>query len=163
MGLTRSPKQYFRIAKNIPKKWKEINRHELYRAVREFKNQRLIDFLERDDGTIQIIISEKGKRRALKYKLDEVEIKTPSKWDKKWRIVIFDIPEKRKKAREALRLKLRELGFKELQKSVFVHPYECRDEISFITEVFELRPYIRMILSDSITNDEELKLYFGLV
>ena len=56
--------------------------------------------------------------------------------DGEWRIVIFDIPEKFKKAREALRMKLKELGFLELQKSVFIFPYECEDEINFIVEVF---------------------------
>ncbi|OGF82517.1 CRISPR-associated endonuclease Cas2 [Candidatus Giovannonibacteria bacterium RIFCSPLOWO2_01_FULL_46_13] len=163
MGLTRSPKQYFRIAKNVPKAWKEIDRAELYRTIREFRNKRLVDYMERENGEIEIILSEKGRKRALKYQLDETEIKTPRKWDKKWRIVIFDIPEKRKRAREAMRLKLRELGFKELQKSVFVHPFNCKDEIDFIVEVFGIRPHVKLILANSFTNEEELRLHFGLI
>src|SRR3990167_2211250 len=65
------------------------------------------------------------------------------KWDKKWRVVIFDIPEKSRMARDALRRKLKELEFRELQKSVFVHPYECKKEIDFIIEFFNLRHYVR--------------------
>ena len=91
-----------------------------------------------------------------------MEIERPARWDGKWRIVIFDVPEKMKRAREALREKLRELGFKELQKSVFIHPFECKDEIDFVTEFFNLRPCIRLIRSDFITDEAELKLWFKL-
>lgn len=163
MGLTRSPKQYYKIAKEIPKAFKRIDRHELYRSVHEFKKARVVDYKEKSDGSVEIILTEKGRRKALRYKLDEIKIEKPSRWDKKWRIIIFDIPEKKKRAREALRFKLRELGFKELQKSVFVFPYECKDEINFVIEVFELRPYVKLIRADSITNEDELKLYFDLV
>lgn len=162
MGLSRSPKRYFRIAKNIPKAWREIDRIALHRAVREFYNSRLIDMAEKKDGSLEITLTEKGKRRALRYKIDEIEIKRPARWDGKWRIVIFDVPEKKKRAREALRMKLKELGFKELQKSVFIHPFECKDEVDFIVEVFEMRRYVRLIRSDFLTNDEKLKLRFKL-
>jgi len=46
------------------------------------------------------------------------------RWDKKWRIVIFDIEEKQKRTREALRYKLRELGFGMIQESVWISPYD---------------------------------------
>ena len=163
MGLTKSPKHYYRIAKSVPGAWKQIDRQALYRAIHEYRNARLLDFVEKNDGSVEVILTEKGKRRALRYKLDEIEIKKPVRWDKKWRIVIFDVPEKKKRAREALRSKLRELGFKELQKSVFVYPYECKDEIDFINEVFDIRPYVKLIIAESVTNEEELKLFFNLV
>src|SRR3989344_4593151 len=60
------------------------------------------------------------------------EIKKPARWDKLWRLVIFDIPEEERTGRMALAAKLKELGFYPLQKSVFIHPYECKDEIDFI-------------------------------
>jgi phenylacetic acid degradation operon negative regulatory protein len=47
-----------------------------------------------------------------------------SAWDRKWRVVIFDIPEIDKKAREHLRQKLVSLGFGKLQKSVYVSPLD---------------------------------------
>src|SRR3989344_4682297 len=96
LSLSRSPKNYFKILGNLPSAWKEIDKNRLYRAVREFYNERLIDFKE---------------NKALKFKIDEMEIKKPAKWDGEWRIVIFDIPERFKKAREALRKKLKDLGF----------------------------------------------------
>ena len=162
MGLSKSPKGYFKILRNIPKDFLQIKKERLYRIVREFYNDRLIDYKEDEDGFVKIILTKEGQKKALKFKLDEMEIKKPSKWDGEWRIVIFDIPERFKKAREALRLKLRELGFLELQKSVLVLPYECEDEINFIMEVFMIRPFVRFVRAKSFTNEEQLKIKFGL-
>ena len=99
----------------------------------------------------------------MKFKLDDIKIKKPKKWDKQWRIVIFDIPNKFKKAREAIRKKLKELGFIKLQESVFVFPYECENEINFIVEVFQIRPFIRFIRANSVSNEEQLMINFGLL
>jgi len=162
LGLTRSPKQHFRILRAVPKAWRDIERRALYRALREFKERRLVDLTEKADGSVEVILTENGKKKALAYKIDEMKITEPARWDKKWRLVIFDIPEKKKRAREALREKLKELGFKELQKSVFVHPFESKDEVDFIVEFFAIRPYVRFLRSDFITNEADLKLRFKL-
>lgn len=162
LGLSRTPKNYFKILKNIPKEWKEIERKRLLNIVREFYNNRLVDYKENKDGEVEIILTKEGKKKAIKYQLDEMKIKKPEKWDGKWRMVIFDIPEKKKKAREALRNKLKDLGFKELQKSILVFPYECEDEIDFIMEVFEIRNHVRFMKVDAFTNEEQFKLKFKL-
>lgn len=162
MGMTKSPRGYFKIAGNIPNEFREIERKKLLRAAREFYNDRLIDYKEDKDGFVKIVLTKEGQSKALKFKLDEIKIKKPIKWDKKWRMVTFDIPENKKRAREALRKKLKDLDFKELQKSVFVNPFECEDEINFVTEVFELRPFVRFVLVDSFTNEEQFRLKFGL-
>ena len=162
LGLSRSPRNYFKVLKGAAKEWKEINKNKLVRIVREFYNDRLIDYKEDKDGSVKIILTKEGQKKALKFKLDEMEIKKPAKWDGEWRIVIFDIPERFKKAREALRMKLKDLGFLELQKSVLVLPYECEDEIDFIVEVFLIRPFVRFVRVKSFTNEEQLKIKFGL-
>ncbi|MBI4691827.1 MAG: CRISPR-associated endonuclease Cas2 [Candidatus Terrybacteria bacterium] len=163
LGLSRSPKNYFRILESAAKEWKEIDRKRLIYLVREFYNERLVDYRESEEGIVDIVLTKEGKKRALKYQIDEIKIKKPEKWDAKWRMVIFDIPEKKKKAREALRKKIKELGFKELQKSVFVFPFECEDEIDFIVEVFEIRNYVRFLKVESFTNEEQFKLKFNLI
>ena len=162
MSLSRTPKQYFKIVKNFPKEWRNIEMKRLYRVVREFYNERLIDYKESEDGTVRIILTKDGIKKSVKFKLDEMKIKIPSKWDGEWRIVIFDIPERFKKAREALRKKLKDLGFIKLQESVFIFPYECEDEIDFVVEVFQIRPFVRFVKAKSFTNEEQLKIKFGL-
>jgi len=162
LGLSRSPKNYFKIMKGLPSAWKEINKNRLYRVVHEFYNDRLIDYKEDKDGFVKIILTKEGQKKALKFKIDEMKIKKPAKWDGEWRIVIFDIPERFKKAREALRRKIMDLGFRKLQESVFIFPHECEDEINFITEVFLIRPFVRFMRTKSFTNEEQIRLKFGL-
>ncbi len=68
-----------------------------------------------------------------------------------------------KRSRDALREKLKELGFYELQKSVFVFPYKSEDEIDFIIEFFEMRQYVRTILAEKIDNELHLKKIFKMI
>ncbi len=163
LGLSPSPKHFFRIAKSIHHDWQKIKREELYLAIRNLYKSKLVEEREESDGQTVLIISESGKRKVLTYKLDEMIIRRPKIWDKKWRLVIFDIPENRKKFRDALRRKLKELDFYELQKSVFVFPFECQNELDFIIEFFQLRPYVRCGLLQSIDNDLHLRKIFKLI
>jgi hypothetical protein len=55
---------------------------------------------------------------------------------------------------------LKELGFYCLQKSVFVHPYECQREIELIKEVYEIGPYVCYLEADFIGQEARLRRYF---
>lgn len=46
------------------------------------------------------------------------------RWDGFWRVVVFDIEEKRRYRRDFLRRRLKSLGFGMLQKSVFISPFD---------------------------------------
>lgn len=162
VGLSASPRVCWQMAKNLPKALKDIDRKILRRILREFKHDRLVDFRDEKDGSVSIIISELGEKLALRYQPEQISIKIPAKWDKKWRIVIFDIPERFKKAREALREKLKDLGFIELQKSVWAFPYPCDEEIKFLAEFFEVSQHVRLLTVENISLDADLKLHFDL-
>ncbi len=148
------------VFKPLIKKFK-TKRQNFIKSLKAMKRDRLIDFRE-DGGVSKIIILENGRKKLLKYNLDCLEIKKPKKWDGIWRIVTFDIPEDEKIARNALRLKLKELGFYQLQKSVFIYPYPCLSEIQFIEEIFKVGPYINFIEAQKIEDDEWLKSKFKL-
>lgn len=162
LSLSRTGKRQIKIISSIPKELRRIDRQYLYRLLREFHEDRLVDWQEKADGSISLTLTEKGKIVTKTFYPDNLKINTPNTWDRRWRIVIYDIPHKKKMARDALRGKLQELGFKEWQKSVFIHPYPCRDEIDFIIEFFEVRPYVRQAELINPTNEAELKLYFNL-
>lgn len=162
LGLTRSYKTQKKILKSIPKVFKEIDRDYLHRIINEFHKDRLVDWQKKKDGSIYLVLTEKGKETALQFDPDYLTIKKPPVWDKRWRVVIYDIPDKKKSARDALRHKLNELGFKEWQRSVFIHPYPCLNEINFIIEFFDVRPYVRYAELINPTNEAELKLHFKI-
>jgi DNA-binding transcriptional regulator PaaX len=163
LGLSASPKAYFQIIKTASKDWREIEKRAIRRAIKSLYKSKLIDEKQNKDGSITIILTAEGKKKALTYQLDEMKIKKPSNWDKKWRLVLFDIPENRKKIREILRFHLKKLGFRELQKSVFVHPFDCKDEIDYLIEFYDIRQFVRFMIADSIDNELHLKQKFSLI
>ena len=163
LSLTRRPDHYFRVLKKASKEWKKINERYLRETIKRLYQSKLIDYKEDKDGTVMLTLSEKGKSRILKYDIDKIEIKKPARWDKLWRLVVFDIPEDKNLGRKALAAKLKELGFYPMQKSVFIYPYECKDEIDFITEIFELSPYVRFLRVKDIDIELDLKERFYLL
>lgn len=163
LGLSGSPSRYFRILKSIGKEWKNIEQDSLKRAIRSLYESRLVRAKENPDGTTSLIVTDAGKERALIYKVDAMTIPHQTKWDGKWRIVIFDIPEYAREARDALRNRLRQIGMKELQKSVFIHPYPCDDEINFLVEFYQVRPHVRLITAETLDNGLHFKNKFKLL
>lgn len=161
LALATRPWKKFQILEGFKKEWRFINKTRLKEIISDFYNERLIDFKEENDGTITVALLDQEKIRRLSFDFVKIKIKKPEKWDGKWRLVIFDIPESKKGARDSFRQKLKGLGFHELQKSVFVHPFECGDEIDFLIEVFELRPYVKQAVLTNLTNELELREIFG--
>lgn len=162
LELTRDPHKYFQIIKGIKKEWEWTDRRNLYRTIKNLEQARLINTRDNPDGTTTIVLTRLGKTHALTYEIDTVTIPHMNKWDRKWRIVMFDVPEKFKKARDALSRSLKRIGFEQLQKSVFVHPFECLKETTFVAEFFNVRPCIRYVLADHIDNETTLKKKFHL-
>ncbi|MBI4708765.1 MAG: CRISPR-associated endonuclease Cas2 [Candidatus Portnoybacteria bacterium] len=159
--LNRSPERQFHIVKAIGKGWKQIKEDRIKQDIRELYRSKLVNIKTDRDGVISMVLADNGKTKALKYQLEDMRIKKQA-WDRKWRIVIFDIPEEQKMARDAFRFRLKKIGFHELQKSVFVHPFECEDEINFIAEFYQIKPHILYGVIEKIDNDLYLKNIFDL-
>lgn len=160
LGFERSPQRYLKIVSKIPKEWRKMKKRYLRDCISEFYNDKLIDFKEQPNGLCTLVLTEKGQKKTIAFSTDSLTIKSPLVWDNKWRVVIFDIPESKRTARNALREKLKNLGFYSLQKSVFVHPYDCLDEIEFLIELFQIRPYVRFFEAIKVMNESELQLHF---
>lgn len=137
------------------------NKEKFHERLKYLKRRKLILVKDNLNGTQTVELSEKSKKIFLKYNLDEISIKPMKKWDGRWRFVMFDIPDKSRKASNALREKLKELGFYQLQKSIWIHNCPIKDEIEFICSVFNIREYVKM---GEIINfdDEAARSEFGI-
>ena len=147
-------------------KKRDINKDVKYfrRTLRRIRDKKLIKVVQKD-GIDFLEITRLGKKELLKYDIDDLEIKKPKIWDKKWRMVIFDIPEKYRNARMFLSKKLKEIGFFPLQKSVFIYPYECENEIDFIREFFGVEKFVILLHVPMMGDyyDLILKRHFNLL
>ena len=162
LSLTRRPGAHFRIIKGASKEWKNINHRTLRESIKKLYQSKVIRCIENSDGAIMLELTDEGKKRVLQYRPNKMKIKRPVKWDGLWRLVIFDIPECLKRERMALAGMLRRLDFYPLQRSVFIFPYECKNEIDFIVETFNLRQYVRFLIVKDIDNGLDLRNRFDL-
>ncbi|MEK7174896.1 MAG: CRISPR-associated endonuclease Cas2 [Patescibacteria group bacterium] len=153
----------FGIVKIMSDKWAQIKEGSLRRAIKLLYRSRLVEVRENENGSMTVVLTENGKRKALTYNMDTLTVKRPEKWDGRWRLVMFDIPNKRKKEREVLRSLLKQLGFIKYQESVFIIPYECKNEVDYVVEFFNLRPYVRLLEATSFDDDLVFKRDFKLI
>ncbi len=114
------------------------------------------------DNEKRICLTQKGLEEIAKYK---IKLKSEKmKWDGKWRIISWDVPEEARNDRNYLRRKLHWLGFKELQKSLWVFPYDIKDEVKELMNAYkkELMGDVRFLSVEKIEDDSDLKQYFNL-
>jgi len=107
-------------------------------------------------------LTSKGKAKLDQLELRDYKIKKPKRWDKKWRVLIFDIPEKRKSLREKVRLTLTTIGFMRLQDSVWIYPYDCEDFVTLLKADFKIGKDILYMIVDSLEYDKPIKKSFDL-
>ncbi len=141
--------------------WKKFNQYRVRQYVRRLHEQNLIKRYIKD-GQRCYILTDKGKHFVLKYNIGSLELTRFKKWDGKWRFVIFDIPEGKKAARDALRRKFNKLGMLQLQKSVFVYPFDCKKEIDFVSDFFGVANDILYLEAKVYEVDGDLKSFFNL-
>jgi len=139
----------------------EFTGKQLTNAVYDLKRQKLIEKKKDYEGSILISLTEKGVLRAINYKFRRLNDKK-EKWDSKWRMLAFDIPESHRKARNALRYRFKMGGFYELQESIFLYPYDCKKEIDAFVKLFKLEKYVRFGLLDFIDIEDKLKFHFKI-
>ena len=107
-------------------------------------------------------LTKKGNDKLYFQLLHNLKIDKSKKWDGKWRIVIFDIPNKYNRARDFLRDKLRDLQFVQMQKSVYMCPWECFKEIDILRKAFRVQKYVSLITAVDIENVPFWKVKFEL-
>ena len=142
------------ILVNTIKLWKEVNKKDLGRIVKRLEKQEMIAIREVGDK-ISIEITEKGKRRLLEYDFENIKLKAKRR-DGKWRIIIFDIPESKKRNRDAFRKKLIQIDCIRLQDSVFISAFPCKDEVDFLVHFLEISDFVTVATLNEIERGEKL-------
>jgi len=131
-------------------------------AVRRLKERKLIRIVSTPTGD-QIALTDRGQGVLKSLNFEEAITLRRQKWDGKWRILLFDIPETKRAARHALRRLLQDAGFFHLQQSVFVTPYPCEKEARHLAEYFDIQGCITCAVATELGEQEEqVRKYFGL-
>ena len=127
-------------------------------ALRRLKKQGYVQIVSKQ-GKKFIHLTSSGELELL---MKKVGVQANGVWDKKWRIIMFDIPERSKEKRTLLRWLLKRNNFFKLQASVYITPYALnREAVSFLNKS-GLTEFIRILRVDEIDDDRHLRKKFGL-
>lgn len=139
------------------------NRRVIHNTLRRLAQRDCIAMVERN-GEVVVTITERGKQRILRGSIDSLRLQRPKRWDRRWRLVIFDIPESHRVARRLFQRKLRSVGFAPVQRSVYVTPFPCADALDLLYEVYEVRPFVHCIEIPSLGRhlDARFRSHFKL-
>jgi len=153
----------YRITKTLVKEIFGLNKKpdNLSKYFSKLRKQNLISIKTVGNEEV-LVLTENGQEVFLRFNYEDLEIKKSKIWDRCFRLVIFDVPEKRKKQRDLFRFKLKELGFVKFNDSVWAYPYPCQKEIDFIANYIGIGKYVQFALVKDITSKEKLEKYFNL-
>ncbi|MEI6650576.1 MAG: hypothetical protein WCL23_04045 [Candidatus Moraniibacteriota bacterium] len=162
LGCQHSPKRYFRLLLKLRKEWKAIDQKTVTRSLRRLSDQKLVSEEVLSDGSIRLVLTTEGRRQAHSLALfgPTIRLAKPKKWDGKWRVISFDIPENSRAFRRILREHLYETGFYQLQKSVFVSPYPYEKPFAELIRLYEAESFVRIMTVYWLDNESELKHVF---
>ncbi len=130
----------------------------IYNSRRRLIENSLVEYTK--NGLLTL--TPQGIKTLSRFERHEFKIEKPKKWDKKWRILIFDIQERKRKVRDQIRITLNQIGFVKLQNSVWVYPYDCEDLITLLKADFSIGREVLYIIADKIENEKPLLSHFRL-
>lgn len=143
------------------REWDKFNLPRLKFILKRLHRQKIIQIAQENNYSI-VKLTEKGNLRILKYKLEEMTIQKTQKWDGRWRMVLYDIKKFKRREQEAIRRILNRLKFLQLQKSVYLTPYQCEKEIIFLREYFGVGTEVLYVIVQKIENEKVYRSYFGI-
>lgn len=155
-GLTVAMAPFLKKKKYRPKQAIETNIDAL------IENGLLKKTLDKNGKEI-VMLTKRGKWEAGIRGLDIQEKQSNKKWDGIWRVVIFDVPEHKRKVRYELRRAINLYGFKQLQKSVWVYPYPCDDFVKLVKNYLGISNDVLYMTVNYLENDKHLKQEFKII
>jgi DNA-binding PadR family transcriptional regulator len=150
-----------RLKEQEEKEWKKYNPYRLKQMLKRLQKQKLVEVTS-VNGEQLVTLSEKGKTKVLKFRLELLSLEE-KKWDGKWRIVIYDILSKKYNQRALFHRVLKQMNFYQLQRSVYLTPYRCYDEVEYLRQVCGVGSEVLVLTISGLENEQAYKEYFGLI
>lgn len=135
---------------------------EVNRALTRLRRKNEVEFIA-VNGKPAVRLTARGEQGlALRTEQLKLRVQNPKKWDGSYRLVIFDISEKRRRTRDFLRQTMSDVGFLRVQDSVWIFPYQCEEFIALLKVELRLGKEALYAVVDSIENDVWIRKHFNL-
>ena len=110
----------------------------------------------------EIRLTKKGRELYKTVEVEESKIPKSDIWDGIWHLVCYDIPEKKKEKRDHFQQKLLKSGFWAIQDSLWVYPWDCKEEIAIISQNLGISPYVAYLNTNYLPNQNKIIKRFSL-
>lgn len=110
----------------------------------------------------QIKLTKSGLNLRKTIQLSEISVVMPKKWDGLWRLVSYDVSEERKKERDSFRQMLERVGFRKVQKSLWVYPFDCKEQVVIMADNLGLASQVIYMETEKMPNQLKLEKVFNL-
>lgn len=125
----------------------------VYKSLRHLQNRGQVKFRYVGDGRFHIAITQQGRKTVQQLEIHNLQIPKPPKWDKIWRVVIFDVPNTKSKQRLAFSQHLKTIGFQMAQKSVWIYPHPCHQEIMILRKFYDIESFVTYLETRMVEDD----------
>ena len=133
----------------------------IFSSISRLKKQGLIE----TKGKYNVLLTSLGAEKAQQDFVEAESIlymQKKHKWDGGWRMILFDIPEKQRKIRDYLRKIIKRVGFKELQRSIWIYPGQVPVFLRHILSRDDIRGHVKFIITEHLDNDQDIRRMFNL-
>jgi phenylacetic acid degradation operon negative regulatory protein len=79
-------------------------------------------------------------------------------WDGKWNIVIYSVPERRREARDRLRLELNWMGYGPLGEATWISPYDMAREVEELAGRLQIKDCIQIFQAEHLGSTDPKKI-----
>lgn len=141
--------------------WKKYNPSYLRSSIKRLHKSRCVE-IQNQNGDKIITLTESGRRKILKYALEDLSIDKPKQWDGRWRMIIYDVENEKRYLRDVFREAVQSLGFHMLQESVWIYPYPCEKQVTFLKEYYGVGNEALYVVATTLEDDTPYRDYFGL-
>ena len=137
-------------------------RNRIWKTIKYLEEKNRIHIEHRGEEQYVYLTAE-GRIKLNEDAIWDMVVHKPRAWDQKWRLVMFDLPADNDRHRHSFRVKLEDLGFRLYQRSVFIFPYECHDEIHAIAKWYGINEHIRYIVATEVHDTRHFAKLFDLL
>lgn len=164
MVLIASTNPYFgpRMLRTLIGKYERKKPQAVKKSIRYLKDRGYVKMSWLSDGRLKVEMTKKGEKIIEQVSIENLQIQKPESWDHAWRLVIFDVPNKKSASRLAFTQHLRNLGFQMVQKSVWAYPYPCHREIMILRKFYGIEEYVTYLETKTVEDDELWRERFDL-
>lgn len=150
------------IVKGLGKQGSKKAWRKFYQSLNYLNRRGYVKLVSRNGDEIKARITRRGESVLERFNLDSMKLSTNAPWDGKWRVVIFDVPNRKNSSRLAFTQKLKELGFIMVQKSVWTYPFECYKEVVVLRKFYEIERFVTYLEVVEVEDELEWRRKFNL-